>query len=155
MENQEHHLIDAETARLFGGQVVEIHPEDDLLEVQLALRTIRDHLLSVAERDGVGVNQLARRLDISPSSVSRFFSSDGDIRVSTAVLYARALGCYWDFKISGDAACTADQNHSGRPEIIHRGSMAATEPIASFYVANVPSGTRADVGSAIDIKATA
>jgi Helix-turn-helix len=155
MENQEHHLIDAETARLFGGQVEEIHPEDDLLEVQLALRTIRDHLLSVAERDGVGVNQLARRLDISPSSVSRFFSSDGDIRVSTAVLYARALGCYWDFELSGDAACTANRNHSGRPEIVQSGSVSATEPVASFYMTNLPSGTGADVCRAIDIKAIA
>jgi transcriptional regulator with XRE-family HTH domain len=155
MENPEHHLIDPETVRLFGGEVREIHPADDGLEVQLALRTIRDHLLSVAERDGVGVNQLARRLDISPSSVSRFFSNDGDIRVSTAVLYARALGCYWDFGLSRDAACTADRNHSGRPEIIHDGSLSANTPSTSTYLASVPLCPRRGLRSTIDIKATA
>jgi transcriptional regulator with XRE-family HTH domain len=110
-------VVDAETIALFGGVAPNIESNNDEREVQLALRTVRDCLLETAERDNVGVNQLAKRLDISPSSVSRFFSSEGDIRVSTAVLYARALGCLWNFSLYPDSACTVRGNQSGKPEL--------------------------------------
>ncbi len=118
--------VDTETAELFGGEVTPIQPDQDELEVQIALRTIRDHLMATAERDKVGVNQLARRLSISPSAVSRFLGGDGDVRLSTAVLYARALGCRWDLHLRHDDACTARGNHLGHAEFIGRSASTST-----------------------------
>lgn len=110
-------LTEAEATELFGGPAREVHLNGDHLMVQLALRTIRDELMNSAEHDKVGVNQWARRLGISPSSVSRFLGGEGDFHVSTAILYARALGRRWGFTLAPDRACATLGNHSGRPEI--------------------------------------
>ncbi len=110
-------VVDSETMALFGGLASSIETNNDEREVQLALRTVRDCLLEAAERENVGVNQIAKRLGISPSSVSRFFSGEGDIRVSTAVVYARALGCLWNFSLYPNSACAVRGNHSGKPEL--------------------------------------
>lgn len=110
-------LTEAKLAELFGGPAPEVRPDEGHLAVQLALRTIRDELMTAAEHDKVGVNQWARRLGISPSSVSRFLGGDGDFHVSTSVLYARALGRRWDFVLASDQGCMKRGNHSGRPEV--------------------------------------
>lgn len=109
---------DSEIKELFGAPAREIQPDEDQLAVQLTLRTMRDELMEAAELDGVGVNQLARRLNISPSSVSRFLGGEGDFHVSTAALYARALGRRWECSLVSDDACRRDGNHHGRPTAI-------------------------------------
>lgn len=110
-------LTEVEAAELFGAQAREVQPDEDQLMVQLALRIIRDELMAAAEHDRVGVNQWARRLGISPSSVSRFLGGEGDFHVSTAVLYARALGHRWSFTLESDQGCARRGNYSGRPEM--------------------------------------
>ena len=114
---------ETELKELFGAPARSIEPDNDQLEVQLALRTIRDYLMAAAELDDVEVNQLARRLCISPSSVSRFLGGEGDFHVSTMVLYTRALGRGWIFDLHHDSTCTANRNHSGRPEISQIGTI--------------------------------
>jgi transcriptional regulator with XRE-family HTH domain len=119
---------EVEIAELFGGHARVIEPDNDELEIQIALRTIRDHLLSAAEHDKVGVNQLAGRLHISPSAVSRLLGGDSDMRVSTAVLYARALGRRWDFVLTDNETGTARGNIRGAPatvEIITTSTMTS------------------------------
>jgi hypothetical protein len=104
-------LSDAEAAELFGPPARAIKTDDDQLAVYLVLQGMRGDLMEAAEHDKVGNNQLARRLHISNSSVSRFLGGDGDFHVSTAVLYARALGRRWDFSLVPDQGCIASGNH--------------------------------------------
>lgn len=92
MNQPEEELSPAEISAIFGDHVEEAHPDPREIEVALTLDKIRDLLKEAAEEESVGINDLARRLDVAPSSVSRFFSSEGDMRVSTIVLYALALG---------------------------------------------------------------
>ncbi len=93
-------LTTEEIGDLFQGYAEPIRVNEDELSISITLRSIRDALMSAAESDSVGVNQLAKRLDVSPSVVSRMLRSEGDMRVSTAVLCARALGRVWDLTLS-------------------------------------------------------
>ncbi len=90
---------ESEMAELFGGRVEPVTPDADELAIDHALRTIRALLIETAAQQKVGNNELARRLDISPSAVSRMLRGEGDMRVSTAVLRARALGKVWDLRL--------------------------------------------------------
>lgn len=131
-------LSPAEVIEIFGGEVGTVETNADETEVSLALNTIRDHLIAAAKEDGVGVNQLAHRLDISPSSVSRFLGGDGDVRVSTVVLYGRALGRKWDFSLHKDSACEAQGNHHGRSVTIGIGNSATATAGATFMISVPP-----------------
>lgn len=111
-------LSPAEAAEIFGGEVGTIDPNPDELAVDLVLREIRDLIMCAAQEGGVGVNQLAKRLDIAPSSVSRFLGGEGDMRVSTAVLYARALGRVWDFSLRHNEDAVTKGNHIGCPVVM-------------------------------------
>ncbi len=72
---------------------------DESVLKQIAI--IRKELLEALANDGVGVNELARRLHLAPSSVSRTLNNHGDMNISTAILYAAALGRVWSFKLRG------------------------------------------------------
>jgi transcriptional regulator with XRE-family HTH domain len=109
---------DAELMEIFGGTVQPIEPDPDEMSVTLTLQELRAQLVDAAKRDGVGVNQLARRLHVAPSSVSRALGDSGDMRVSTLVLYARALGRRWDFWLTHDADCHAAGNRPAALEMI-------------------------------------
>lgn len=150
-------LSEAEGAGLFGGPAREIQADSDSLEVELALRTVRALLMEAAEDDKIGVNQLARRLHISPSSVSRFFGNDGDFHLSTAVLYGHALGRRWDFSLLRDASCAVRGNHSWRPEIVQQGSVSPCTSGATgiAYASASPSVPIADPALELKVKATA
>jgi hypothetical protein len=115
-----------DVAEIFGGQVGSVEIDADEQEVSLALNTIRDHLKAAAKEDGVGINQLAHRLDISPPSVSRFLGGEGDVRVSTVVLYGRALGRKWDFSLYKDSACVVQGNHRDSPIVLRVDQQFAT-----------------------------
>jgi transcriptional regulator with XRE-family HTH domain len=121
-------LSEAEIAAMFGGEAGPIEIDPDEMAVALALRTLRDRLMEAAKADGVGVNQLAARLHISPSAVSRLLGGEGDMRVSTAVLYARALGRAWDFVLHDDAAARSAGNF--RPTLVPAGSPTPTSVTA-------------------------
>ncbi len=107
-----HDVSPEEAAQLFGSPVEPIPPDDKEIEVALALRRLRAFLAEAAEKEGVGVNALAARLGVSPSVVSRLLRSDGDMRVSTAVLWAHALGYVWDFYLNDARARAVGSNQS-------------------------------------------
>ena len=92
-------ITQQEALEMFGPPVEPIPPDEKELEVAMLLQTIRLLLSEATEEDNVGVNQLALRLGESPSVVSRMLRSEGDMRVSTAVLCAHALGRIWDIKL--------------------------------------------------------
>ena len=60
-----------EITEMFGGEAGPVEVNVDEIEVSLALQALRAQLLEAAEKTHVGVNQLSRRLRISPSAVSR------------------------------------------------------------------------------------
>jgi DNA-binding phage protein len=96
-----HEDDDAAVLALAGGKVTkapQIDPSD--LEIAVALGRVRGQILAAAKRDGIGVRELARRMKISASAVSRQLRSEGDMRFSTAVLFAHALGWRWHFSLS-------------------------------------------------------
>lgn len=63
------------------------------------LGTIRAQLLAAAREQGVSTREMARRLGVSAVAVSRQLRSDRDLRVSTAVLLARALDRRWSVQL--------------------------------------------------------
>jgi DNA-binding transcriptional ArsR family regulator len=67
-------------------------------------RSIRRQLKAAAESKGIGIRELAKRLGVSPPAVSRHLSSDGDLRISTAVLLADAMELEWKFSLTKAAA---------------------------------------------------
>jgi hypothetical protein len=92
---------DAALLALVGGKVTQapqIDPSD--LEVAVVVGRIRGQILAAAESEGIGVREIARRLKVSAAAVSRQLRSEGDMRVSTAVTLARALGQRWHFTLS-------------------------------------------------------
>ena len=146
---------EAEIAELFGGRARDIQPNNDELETHLALRTIRDSLLVAAEEEKVGVNQLAGRLHISPSAVSRTLGGDHDMRVSTAVLYARALGRRWDFVLRDNEACAVRGNHRGAIAIsgIHNSTTTTSAPPFSIVAtADLTDSIAAKISSDLVVK---
>jgi hypothetical protein len=145
---------EVEIADLFGGRARPIGPDNDELAVQLALRTIRDQLMVAAGHDKVGVTQLAGRLDISPSAVSRMLGGDNDMKVSTAVLYGRALGRRWDFALHHDEACTAHGNHRGAPELTVGISNTSTTTVGTLRLGifDLPGGAQSGILPSISVQ---
>lgn len=97
--NSEASLSHEEAAEFFGVAVEPVPPDEQEIEIGIVLRTIRAMLVEAAQEEEVGNNQLASRLKISPSVVSRLLRSEGDMRVSSAVLCAHALGRSWSLNL--------------------------------------------------------
>lgn len=77
---------------------------------------LRGQISAAMKADGVGVRELARLLDVSPSAVSRHLNSEGDIRVSTAVLLAHALKRHWQIFLTNNTAETGHlRNYASAP----------------------------------------
>lgn len=93
-------IVDDELTALTGGAFVPnpTYIGDDMA-VATATRRIRAQLQAAAAKAGIGVRELANRLTVSPSAVSRHLRSEGDIRVSTAVLLAGAMGMRWEMTL--------------------------------------------------------
>lgn len=106
MSNSLSPIVDDELAALTGGAFVPNHTvvADDM-EVASATRRIRAQLQAAAAKAGLGVRDLAKRLKVSPSAVSRHLRSEGDIRVSTAVLLAGAMGMKWEMTLVAKPHC--------------------------------------------------
>jgi len=131
-------LTPAEAQELFGAPVEAVVPDPQELEVALVLRTIRSLLAETAEADGVGVNELARRLDVAPSAVSRMLRSEGDMRVSTAVLCALALDRTWEFRLRDNRPAISENQREVGLNIVDPGdsstaSVAVSGTIAPSY----------------------
>lgn len=67
--------------------------------VVAALQRVRGLLLEAAQAKGVGVREIARRLNVSPAAVSRQLRADGDMRISTAAMLAHAIGQSWKIEL--------------------------------------------------------
>ena len=78
------------------------------------LGTIRAQLLAAAKAEGVSTREMARRLGVSAAAVSRQLRSDRDLRVSTAVLLARALNRHWSVQL-GKRGQPSPQANLGAP----------------------------------------
>jgi transcriptional regulator with XRE-family HTH domain len=81
-------------------------------------------LRAIRLRQGVGLRQLARRLDLSPSSISQI--ETGKMRPSVRTLYALAseFGVTVDEVLFNDAPRSADRDEPSAPDA----TRAATEP---------------------------
>ena len=114
-----------------GGEVTrapQIDPSD--LEIAVALGRVRGQILAAAKRDGIGVRELARRMNISASAVSRQLSSEGDMRFSTAILLARALGQRWNFSLSPrDAPSHATESPVAKAESSIANASESTQQV--------------------------
>jgi transcriptional regulator with XRE-family HTH domain len=121
---------DAELAEIFGEKSEPIEVDQDELAVTLTLRDIRGQIIDAAREDAVGINQLARRLNVAPSSVSRALSDGGDMRVSTAVLYGRALGRSWDFRLRKDACHIAKCHDRANVRIVNQDEIERPQTTA-------------------------
>ena len=144
-----------EIPEIFGGEAQPIKVDAQELEVSLALQSIRVQLLEVAEKAKVGTVQLAGRLGIAPSAVSRFLGGEGDMKVSTAVLYARALGHRWELFLKPDVVCVGYGNYHGQiksPGIT--GSVTKTSGVVQIRpaVTSVPGYSRSQL---LDVRAYA
>lgn len=93
-----------------GGpaQPVERHPL--AAAVMDFVHDLRGLLMQAAHEEKIGPAELARRLDISTSAVSRQLRNDGDIRASTAAALAFAMGRKFVVDIRPD-----DQSPHHRP----------------------------------------
>jgi len=129
-------LSQAEIADMFGGEAGPVVIDADEIEVSLALRTICDQLLEAAEKAGVDVNEIARRLRVSPSTANRLLGGENDMRLSATVLYARSLGCKWDFVLTPDVTTRA----AVEPADAH----AAATPFIGPTAARAPSPKKPD-----------
>lgn len=93
-------------------------------------QNMRGQLMAAMKADEVGVRDLGRALGISPSAVSRFLRSAGDLKISTAVLLAHALGRRWNVELVDRVQASVQRNF---PVVVPRGSL---EEDASYQVPN-------------------
>jgi hypothetical protein len=135
-------MSSADLAEMFGGEAQQIAIDTQELEVGLVLRSIREQLLDITEKDKVGTVKLAGRLGIAPSAVSRFLGGESDMKVSTVVLYARALGHHCAFSLVPDPSCAAYGNHR-RHAVLSTGiENVSTATSGSMTIMSVDSAPR-------------
>ncbi len=96
----------------FGAAVGWPDVDPDMREVAGVAAHVRGLLAEATAREGMSISDIARRLNVSKSAVSRHLRSDGDIRISTAVLLARALGRHWTIDlVPGNATASPTANY--------------------------------------------
>lgn len=91
--------LDEELIELLGAGYAPPVRDEEAEEIADLLGMIRGQLLAAAKEDGVSVREMARRLGVSAAAVSRQLRSYRDLRVSTAVLLARALKRHWSVRL--------------------------------------------------------
>lgn len=85
-------------------------------ELGALTQSVRGQITAAMKADGVGVRDLARSLDVSPAAISRFLRSAGDLKISTAVLLAHALGRKWNVELIGAVDSSASDRRNFRVE---------------------------------------
>ena len=115
-----------EMAAILGGEVQPLFDHPDEREVALVLNDMRGLLIEATNAEDVGVNELADRLGVSPSAVSRMIRREGDLRVSTAVLWAFALGRTWRLHLSKFDRAVDRGNYQAKWEVISHRQVAET-----------------------------
>jgi DNA-binding transcriptional ArsR family regulator len=89
-------LTREELDEMLGHAAGEIGLDERDLAVAVVVGRARGLLQQAMSTAGVGVRELARRLKVSPSAVSRHLRSEGDMRLSTAVMLADGLDRRWE-----------------------------------------------------------
>lgn len=85
---------------MLGHAAGQINVDERDLAVAVLVGRARGLLLQAMATAGVGVRELARRLHVSPSAVSRHLRSEGDMRLSTAVMLADGLDQRWELSLA-------------------------------------------------------
>jgi AcrR family transcriptional regulator len=101
----------AELGALLGGPVRKVQVDPSDLAVAVLTGRARGEILAAAKEAGIGVRELARRLGVSAAAVSRHLRSEGDMRLSTAALFADALGYEWRLALVPSAAAQHDRKN--------------------------------------------
>jgi AcrR family transcriptional regulator len=102
----------AELRDLLGGPVRKLEVDHRDLAIAVLTGRARGEILAAAKEAGVGVRELARRLGVSAAAVSRHLRSEGDMRFSTAAIFADALGHEWRLALVPLAARQRDRKNS-------------------------------------------
>ena len=102
--------LDEELIELLGAGIAAPIRDEEAEEIAGVLGTIRGQLLAAAKVDRVSTREMARRLGVSAAAVSRQLRSDRDLRVSTAVLLARALKRHWNIELGTPRPSTWQTN---------------------------------------------
>ena len=102
--------LDEELIELLGAGTAAPIRDEEAEEIAGVLGTIRGQLLAAAKEDRVSTREMARRLGVSAAAVSRQLRSDRDLRVSTAVLLARALKRHWNIELGTPRQSTWQTN---------------------------------------------
>jgi DNA-binding transcriptional ArsR family regulator len=89
-----------ELDEMLGHAAGPIDVDERDLAVAVLVGRARGLLLQAMATAGVGVRELARRLKVSPSAVSRHLRSEGDMRLSTAVMLADGLDQRWELSLT-------------------------------------------------------
>ncbi len=122
-------LLDA-----MGGAFVPKQPIADAdFDIASASRRVRAQIQAAFVERGFTVRRLAKKLDVTPAAVSRHLRSEGDIRISTAVLFARALDMHWEIKLVPNAPTitvieSASLPRTSAPSLPHAQVVAPTWP---------------------------
>ena len=77
---------------LFGEAAGKPQIDPDSLAAAELARHIRGLLAEATHEEKLSITDLAKRIGVSKSAVSRHLNSDGDIRASTMAIIGRALG---------------------------------------------------------------
>lgn len=67
--------------------------DPDGFAAALLAQQARGLLIEATHQDKITLTELARRLGVSKAAISRQMNSDGDLKVGTLAIIARALGC--------------------------------------------------------------
>ena len=110
----------AELRELFGTAEEVTRCDPKMLAAATLAAEIRGRLVAAMQADHVNVTELAKRLGVSKSAVSRHLNSDGDIRITTAALLAHALGREWKVDL------LQKPGHSGNYKIVSRSGTKET-----------------------------
>ena len=84
---------------VLGGPAGAVEVNSEEMAAHRLFGLFRVQLKEAIDTDAVAVGALARRLHVSPSAVSRFLHGDGDLKASTAALFAHVLGREWNVSL--------------------------------------------------------
>jgi DNA-binding transcriptional ArsR family regulator len=122
---------DAELDSLLGGKVGQLKRDFDDTAIAVLTARARGEIVASAKQAGVGVRELARRLGVSAAAVSRHLRSEGDMRLSTAALFASALGLEWRIGLVRSGA-SHNEKRDARQELTFEISDSRLTPRGSI-----------------------
>lgn len=135
---------------LLGGAVQSVqHSEHERLQLEASVLAdrVRTLLKQAMTEDDVSVRALARRLDVSPSVISRRLSSEGDLKLWTAAALAHALGRVFEVelrKVAGAPRLSNQDARIGRPSFTNEsvvfGFRSSKSPAVNSTPTSTPSG---------------